>query len=170
MVYLFLRALCYHIQSFPTQWVRWRLNLDLAPISKNLGLQSVDSLMRRKARLSLWVIRLCSQPLPWVMQWKWALLLAWAWLLTLVDFCNSLFLGFEPLSNLFLGVLKWCPIQGAAHGRESNEDRVALISELSQREDFLVVCLLRVGVLELGRKIILKGDHGRPLASILNWS
>lgn len=61
-------------------------------------------------------------------------------------------------------------IQGAAHRGESDEDRVALISELSQREDFLVIRLFRVGVLELVRKIILKGDHGRPLASILNWS
>lgn len=57
-------------------------------------------------------------------------------------------------------------IQGAAHRRESDEDRVALISELSQREDFL----FRVGVLELVTKIILKGDHGRTLASIRNWS
>ena len=73
MLYPFLIASCYHIQSFPTQWVRWSLNLDLAPISKNLGLQSVDSLMRRKARLRVWVIRLCTQCLPWVMQWKGAL-------------------------------------------------------------------------------------------------
>ena len=73
MLYPFLRASCYHIQSFPTQWVRWSLYLDLALISKNLGLQSVDSLMRRKARLRVWVIRLCTQSLPWVMQWKGAL-------------------------------------------------------------------------------------------------
>lgn len=109
------------------------------------GLPSVDSIMRRKAKVTVWLTRYTCRGFSYLGP------------LILVAFYCSSFLGFVSLSKLFHGVPKWCSIYRAAHRRSSDEDRMALLSELSRRETFPVTLRLQVGVLELGKEIIKQG-------------
>ena len=131
--------------------VRWR-HRDTRRLPHEDGLWSVDTLMRRKARLRVGLTGYACSGKGQIQ-----LPLALSRPLTLVAFHCSPFLGCVPLPKLFPSVPKWCSIDWAIHRRYSDEDRVALLSELPQREEFPVIPPLKVGVLELGEEIIKQG-------------